>query len=568
MSNTVASIWRQSLSCVEGLPPTPKDLNEPQYASLVWGRHCYYCGSSRAIQKAWMVRVLYCKDCLSKEFCRLEDLPACAARLRSVTSEKAPLRRIVPYVLVEDKDRVRYFSIEIAKRFATELGRPKMIKGGPEMLQAWLDKNKEHLDGVKEHAVLCGRWERGLERSRQKEKKNDMERRRDLRQHAIKERLIDLGWGDEFRKLSFDPLKGQKQVRILQPLTDEGWLEIKDQLVAHMQSVQRKRLEDLKPYALQVRYRLLDEVWSDWRKSKPFGDILPRSGDLAKFQWVSRVIEETPFDQDVSADDLLDVLKTIPLSFFDEWRARCEDSLVAFLRDSIQQDQSLHDVLGLNEVTRDSLRLAIMAYSTSLYEETVHTYPRVLVWPQLTKSWMGPLEYQCQWTIKRLALCRGPIALARRAVELAGGDAKTMTVEEMDALDPWYYFIGEDKDGMRRAYPWRDVILEREFTRIDQLVLLAREDTIAARSYVATSMCKVFFNDGYAQCTHCEARFSQSVLLYEHLQSIHSVDPPTRQDFVAGPDIHHHATRAPVDLPRASVPAHSAEVVPDKGTPA
>ena len=40
MSRSAIQTWQHALSNVPGLPPCPKELCEPQYAALVFSKHC------------------------------------------------------------------------------------------------------------------------------------------------------------------------------------------------------------------------------------------------------------------------------------------------------------------------------------------------------------------------------------------------------------------------------------------------------------------------------------------------------------------------------------------------
>ncbi|KAJ3836315.1 hypothetical protein EV361DRAFT_806158 [Lentinula raphanica] len=41
MSKSSVNIWRTTLRNVEGLPPCPADLNEPQFANLLFEPYCH-----------------------------------------------------------------------------------------------------------------------------------------------------------------------------------------------------------------------------------------------------------------------------------------------------------------------------------------------------------------------------------------------------------------------------------------------------------------------------------------------------------------------------------------------
>ncbi|KAF8956402.1 hypothetical protein BDZ97DRAFT_1925501 [Flammula alnicola] len=49
MSRSSLSVWRRVLNQVPGLPECPRDLTEPQYASLVFEKFCMACGSNHGV---------------------------------------------------------------------------------------------------------------------------------------------------------------------------------------------------------------------------------------------------------------------------------------------------------------------------------------------------------------------------------------------------------------------------------------------------------------------------------------------------------------------------------------
>ncbi|KAJ3717799.1 hypothetical protein C8R42DRAFT_536766, partial [Lentinula raphanica] len=65
-SKSVEYIWRTARFNVEGnLPPLPKDLNEPQYARLMFDPECHLCNKSPKCNiLLWRFRLRCCPDCL------------------------------------------------------------------------------------------------------------------------------------------------------------------------------------------------------------------------------------------------------------------------------------------------------------------------------------------------------------------------------------------------------------------------------------------------------------------------------------------------------------------------
>ncbi|CAA7263589.1 unnamed protein product [Cyclocybe aegerita] len=61
------AIWRRVVVQVPGLPPCPEDLDEPQYASLVYDKFCMACGSTRGVLTTYYrLRLRFCTKCAKR----------------------------------------------------------------------------------------------------------------------------------------------------------------------------------------------------------------------------------------------------------------------------------------------------------------------------------------------------------------------------------------------------------------------------------------------------------------------------------------------------------------------
>ncbi|KAF9071193.1 hypothetical protein BDP27DRAFT_1262744 [Rhodocollybia butyracea] len=69
MSKTSEVIWRTARKNVEDLPPRPHDLNEPQYAYLLYDPYCHLCERKKRCDDVyWSFRIRCCKKCALKTF--------------------------------------------------------------------------------------------------------------------------------------------------------------------------------------------------------------------------------------------------------------------------------------------------------------------------------------------------------------------------------------------------------------------------------------------------------------------------------------------------------------------
>ncbi|TRM58377.1 hypothetical protein BD626DRAFT_573596 [Schizophyllum amplum] len=74
MRKSARWIWRASFQNDEDIPPVPTDLNEPQYARLLFDNSCMYCPSRFGTHVAWAARVRCCAKCLEDQFMEHDDL--------------------------------------------------------------------------------------------------------------------------------------------------------------------------------------------------------------------------------------------------------------------------------------------------------------------------------------------------------------------------------------------------------------------------------------------------------------------------------------------------------------
>ncbi|KAJ3717797.1 hypothetical protein C8R42DRAFT_572677, partial [Lentinula raphanica] len=68
MNKSSEIIWRIARTNYEGdLPPLPVDLNEPQFARLIFDAYCHVCNkSSHCDNVLWRFRLRCCRSCLKR----------------------------------------------------------------------------------------------------------------------------------------------------------------------------------------------------------------------------------------------------------------------------------------------------------------------------------------------------------------------------------------------------------------------------------------------------------------------------------------------------------------------
>ena len=232
---------------------------------------------------------------------------------------------------------------------------------------------------------------------------------------------------------------------------------MKDALLKFLRRMRTDRLRDEKMQALRARRQLLDQVYDEYRHTKPLGTILPGPQYFAKADVVRSIIHDIPFDQEVTAEMMLDALKSTPRSFLDDWRSRCEDQLVGFVQRQLDEIPIASHVFGTTVATRATSSLAVAIFYDNEGNQDI-TYPSIFVCPAATSVPLNNKRNPLGWSIQNLRWGGLNVSLVLRMIALVEGDPQTMTAREMDTLDPWFFLGTEAEVDARIAYSWRSVV--------------------------------------------------------------------------------------------------------------
>jgi hypothetical protein len=122
MKRSSISIWKHARSQFDDLPYCPDDLNEPQYAELLFGKSCtvslvlifqesLFTNPSQFCQRSlasniviWTSRVRTCAKCLSEKYILLCTL---------ISSAYIPINRFSPHIFMSRYPRHLLNSIQV-----------------------------------------------------------------------------------------------------------------------------------------------------------------------------------------------------------------------------------------------------------------------------------------------------------------------------------------------------------------------------------------------------------------------------------------------------------------------
>ncbi|KAG9119827.1 hypothetical protein FRC07_004947, partial [Ceratobasidium sp. 392] len=218
MSRSFANVWKAAEGNVEGLPSCPKELCEPQYAALVFAKHCSMCGNQalRPMDPILLVRLCTeCRDQQAVETSKVTDSTLVFASRTWCLYDQAKAI----------KDKLNALESE----------------GNVEATEQW-KKERRHIvqTRIKDAQPLIT-----FLKKIENEHDYELSTVRKQREAEVKSRLIKLGW--EQRDMSVWDREWRRQWKsaacIAKPLTERGWENILPTLVAYLERNRDRRLK-------------------------------------------------------------------------------------------------------------------------------------------------------------------------------------------------------------------------------------------------------------------------------------------------------------------------------------
>ncbi|KAG8221238.1 hypothetical protein J3R82DRAFT_1400 [Butyriboletus roseoflavus] len=259
MHKSALFLWKTALRQIEGLPDCPADLDEPEYANLVFYTRCHGCGKS-AKTVFWNMRRRYCPAC------RVERYGL--GRVCDITIKtNTPLDRLSDSGQWVDRDQMDSFLCE--------------YRCSSDKTQ-FLDEKRNQCQNIYLHARKCESWQQQKGRVH----RFDLEILRKERQTSIFERLRQRGYGSEIAYFGDRAIeKAYKCVfKRYRPLTDSEWNRMWPEWVKIFKKLRSQRTEAT--LYLPRRCSLVPEYERyvmHPSPDTPTFDLLPHVVDLARF---------------------------------------------------------------------------------------------------------------------------------------------------------------------------------------------------------------------------------------------------------------------------------------------
>ncbi|KAJ3968102.1 hypothetical protein EV361DRAFT_952635 [Lentinula raphanica] len=510
MSKSSENIWRTARGNVEGLPPCPVDLNEPQYANLLFESYCHVCmRSGRCVIILWNFRMRSCRKCL-QTFPKVTD------------SHPLDYWEIIPqeYVRLDITRRNLYCDIrntEIEQRYKAEYDALET----PEDRKTWIGLKLDERCATEQHNELLNDWVRGSLQNRA----NELVALRNDRKAAILDRLEEIGWRNEAEMImrgsphDDDPFSNLKSVRQPKKLTDHGWRSIKNGLVKFLSDAKDERIARERTLLLSHRVTLARETYNGIRSKSDLRVPFPTNGDVLCDQVFRTFIWDTP--EDVYLKVALyrsKMLEHLP-AILKEWRAAADQKLLAIMQQS-----------------RPTATISDLHLATTVFECDRSIAP--------FDSLINTLPVYCDgpWTPLPLVFSDTHSDIARRLVAACSLDPDTATLQDIYDANPLFECTPckrdlHDWDGGRLFMRWPIALAHCVQCGHDELSHPLITNHLSEDEKQNVLACEPSSTSSYTSpvcCVHCHEEASPCELV-KHLKTEHNdvVDFPDSEKLQA-----------------------------------
>ncbi|KAH0830638.1 hypothetical protein J3R83DRAFT_2093 [Lanmaoa asiatica] len=477
LKRSAAFIWRSARRNVVGLPEPPSDMNEVQYAFLVFGSGCHYKGCNRkARDTVWHLRIRSCAGCRPKhQPIKVNESDDCLALCAMLTCYPDALKQYIPcdYVGIS----VKGFQEPPVKRFKDELSALSLSER-----QAYLDRRRQATETINQFASAGVAWQLNAKNVRITELRNKRAARAEMFVQSVSQRirlmgmdriqesLVATGFGEEIDFFGWDRIRKHPLISNTQALTDKGIYPASGQYVVLTSHQARSSvLDQLREYMLGWReLRMEEQVYAPRRQvfvdawlrfttvafdNAPSGCPhlpLPPSATIGFSESINSVIRQSSPTSDESLLEQLHAAFLSACEYILEWQRTVRRELASLLPDykAEEDDEAIHarlmlatSVFHCNAGRNCRIEGRTLAYPEILFHPcftlvtpgngTSPKDPRVIA-NQKACLMMGSSPWNCsgrvqvhprQYMVNKVLLC-------------CGKDPGSTTAAEMDKRDP------------------------------------------------------------------------------------------------------------------------------------
>ncbi|KIK57122.1 hypothetical protein GYMLUDRAFT_229829 [Collybiopsis luxurians FD-317 M1] len=512
MSKTSITVWRSSRENLPGLPPPPKDKNEPQYAQLLFENYCHVCEDTKDDCETifWSLRMRVCDACVATA---REALPLWSSEFKFQQPRRYRHREdILPTELISlPGHRIGYIS---SSRLASQLKKEyESLETKKERKEWILRKETEHQD-LRRHSNLCKAWIKNMERARLDD---------------ILSQLEKIGWRDEAQKIvdghhpERSPFLHHQLVKRPERLTDYAWNTMKPQLVNLLSQHKKSRLAIEKEEIVTSRYRSFERQYVRTLGGMDHRNPIPSIGDILTSPPVEDTIWETPIEDSITDEAIQKHITENLQDFIDTWRFEKIQELIEILRAS-----------GFASPPESDLHLAATVFECTECHRGMH-YPRMFYHNcclqiqssnklldkrmQTFKNYAHP-RIRGRWTPTKLIYSQAKSQTFRTVLESCSLDPSTATVQDLFSAHPLIECTTCEMNHGRYFMRWPRLLSHRTNHTFSINSFGAKTATILADEKEQNEQ---HILAEKVSCAHCNVRLVLSKLDH-HLKRVHTID--------------------------------------------
>ncbi|KAF9032476.1 hypothetical protein BDZ89DRAFT_1158510 [Hymenopellis radicata] len=569
MTKASRGAWKQARA--NALPEPFAEISEPAWANLVYVRVCNFCWKKKVMEPDFRLRCRICAKCSETHLLALKeflDVMPVADR-----PDIEMIFKLIPshqWVYQRQQVHDTYVRLTDYEDLENEI---RQLPNG--LTDAFRKKKIRSRKRVIQHAQLCEDWLDERTSAREAELKAAGKQRR----KAIFDRLSSTGYENELKymiaadtefrgyssfKFTYKNFLKLPQVKQNSVLTDRVWRNIEAGVLEFMAGVRTKYLEHERTLVLRSRAAKAVSVFRSFKEALPPHTLFPYAPDFLAWDVVHDLIHR-PDHTALTEEDFVEVCSEMD-SFADNWRYSVHRQLAeAVGLDFAESHPDLDTMAG-------SLKLAATGvicsscthfpidFSPSAVEEFNSAreprlkplfYPEVLThrcavgsrmaFPgfHLDREFLGIRRwfsfFRSQWRpdpyVKHPVVAR----LAQKVVTMAGLDAASATVNDMDGCGVMFECTSCRESAQRVLFSWREIM---QHAMVEHIVGSADFDQHVSPVHTSElpegwDITETIYEQILFECLHCrdtpqedDVRGMEHEKMMQHLLDKHQVQNP------------------------------------------
>ncbi|KAK7679984.1 hypothetical protein QCA50_016930 [Cerrena zonata] len=306
-------------------------------------------------------------------------------------------------------------------------------------------------------AQACKVW---ISRCKKARKERTLQSERN-RMEEVRRRLKELGrgedleYGNQYYGEVNDPLWRIPHIKQLDPWAERSWRKLENRIMDVMNRTRTERLFSILKSAIEPRTQLLKEVLVPWRVS--VGIISPHTYSLLFLPEVRSLIEMPPDGNNSATREDFKKLESVFYRYHNEWKQEGLETLAKLVSVSYKLPFSTGLLsLAVSQFFTCSSCYSLLSFPYVLIHNCMRDFPSLYTEHKVTYEGIIADLTSCSSmpTFKDIVLADK----LRDVIVACGQDPRTVTADEMDALDIRLECRSCSVDGVLDAFNWREAL--------------------------------------------------------------------------------------------------------------